>query len=129
MGRLRTDLDILKLNSILINEGQRSALEKRTEDVFQKKNLLALIDQQMNALSSEFTKAIDELSEKLQGVLDRVSGEGTFDFQIPEAVQRDHLRGQCEGDSGQNCDAAQGDTRIDRLSPGQMILTPRKNSP
>jgi LysM repeat protein len=71
--RLQRDVDMLKLNATAMGEEQRGEVEKIAEKVLQVKNFPHLIDQQVNALSSAFSKEINGLAEKFQGAWNHVT--------------------------------------------------------
>ncbi|MDR1303276.1 MAG: LysM peptidoglycan-binding domain-containing protein [Puniceicoccales bacterium] len=71
--RLQRDVDVLKLNAAAMGEEQRSEVEKIAEKVIQTKDFPRSIDQQVNALSSAFSKEINGLAEKFQGAWSHVT--------------------------------------------------------
>ncbi|MDR3317432.1 MAG: LysM peptidoglycan-binding domain-containing protein [Puniceicoccales bacterium] len=72
VGHLQTDVEVLKLNTNVINEEQKLKIEKIAEEVVRKNDPASLIDQEINTLSSAFSKEINGLSEKIQNVLNRI---------------------------------------------------------
>jgi LysM repeat protein len=71
--RLQREVDVLKLNAVAMGEEQRAEVEKIAEKVIQTKDFPRLIDQQVNALSSAFSKEINGLAEKFQGAWSHVT--------------------------------------------------------
>ncbi|MDR0590413.1 MAG: LysM domain-containing protein [Puniceicoccales bacterium] len=71
--RLQRDVNVSKLNAAAMSEEQKIEAKKIAEEVLQGKNFPHLIDQQVNALSSAFSKEINGLAEKFQDALNRIA--------------------------------------------------------
>jgi LysM repeat protein len=69
---LQMDMKTLELNSSFFNERQKTRIREIAKEVMSENDTAQIADQNINALSSAFSKAINELSEKLQNVLNRV---------------------------------------------------------
>jgi LysM repeat protein len=140
-SRLRTDVDALKSKSAAFGEKQRGEVVEIVEDTLQKKNFSELIDREVNALSSAFSKAINELSEKCQSDLSRF--RALFDAQQkgldllsnPPPKPRGSTHEVKDGETLDSIAAKHRVTREslqesnfkldeNRLSPGQVIFIP-----
>jgi LysM repeat protein len=149
ISRLRADVNALKLNVKVISEEQNvkfEKIEKNVEEMIRKNDPVTLVDHHVNVLSSAFSKAINELLEKLQNVFNRIiallNAQQKVNNSIAGTVSKQSDGIAYEVNAGETLDSIAAKHRVtreairslnfivdeDRLPAGQMLFIPQGQS-